>query len=484
MSEDDKKRLAALKEIAAALKTLDEKRRYNRIDSFIPYPKQQEFFDLGGTKRERMFSAGNQLGKSEAGAVEMAYHLTGNYPADWLGRRWDRPVKAWAAGADAKVTRGVSQKKLCGEPGLPIALGSGFIPKHLIVGKPSISHGVPDAFDTIWVRHKSGGTSILSFKSYEQGREKFQGDTIDILWFDEEPKLEVYTEGLTRTNATKGIVYVTFTPLWGRTPLYDRFTNDATANRGFVNMTIDDVPMTAQEKADILEGYAPHERETRSTGAPSLGEGAVFNTPEANIKEPLIEIVPLEWSKLWSIDFGIGHPFACVLSAWDRDNDVIHILDAWRIKDQTPVQHAVRIRTAGVNIPIAWPQDGTAREKSGQTVISLYKAQGLRVCDQHATFEDGGYGTEAGILEMDERMKTGRLRVAAHLSDWFEEYRGYHRKKGLIVKERDDIMSATRIGVMAKRFGQYGALGGNKRRRRAGDSTSYPGYDADPFTGR
>ena len=43
-----------------------------------------------------------------------------------------------------------------------------------------------------------------------------------------------------------------------------------------------------------------------------------------------------------------------------------------------------------------------------------------------------------------------------------EEYRDYHRKDGLIVKERDDIMSATRIGVMARRFGRPVLLGSKK----------------------
>jgi hypothetical protein len=148
--------------------------------------------------------------------------------------------------------------------------------------------------------------------------------------------------------------------------------------------------------------------------------------------------------------------------------------------DQTPVQHAVRMKNLGAMIPVAWPQDGTAREKSGDTVAKLYKDQGLLMCGQHATFEGGGLGTEAGILEMDERMKTGRFKVAAHLVDWFEEYRGYHRKKGLIVKVRDDIMSATRICVMAKRFARQVQLGSKRKgRRRGGDEGNV--MDFDPF---
>ena len=84
----------------------------------------------------------------------------------------------------------------------------------------------------------------------------------------------------------------------------------------------------------------------------------------------------------------------------------------------------------------------------------------------HATWPDGGNSTEAGILEMDDRFKSGKLRVAKWLSDWFEEYRFYHRKDGMIVKVKDDIMSATRIFVMAKRHARPGLLGGLARRRK------------------
>jgi phage terminase large subunit-like protein len=35
------------------------------------------------------------------------------------------------------------------------------------------------------------------------------------VWFDEEPPPDIYSEGLTRTNATGGITMITFTPLLG-----------------------------------------------------------------------------------------------------------------------------------------------------------------------------------------------------------------------------------------------------------------------------
>ncbi len=71
---------------------------------------------------------------------------------------------------------------------------------------------------------------------------------------------------------------------------------------------------------------------------------------------------------------------------------------------------------------------------------------------QHAQFPDGSTGFEAGLAEMLDRMKTGRLKVAAHLTEWWQEFRLYHRKAGLVVKEQDDLLSATRYALMMLRF--------------------------------
>jgi phage terminase large subunit-like protein len=66
----------------------------------------------------------------------------------------------------------------------------------------------------------------LGFKSYDQGREKWQGETLDVVWFDEEPPMDIYMEGLTRTNATGGMVYLTFTPLLGMSDVVHMFITD------------------------------------------------------------------------------------------------------------------------------------------------------------------------------------------------------------------------------------------------------------------
>ena len=68
-----------------------------------------------------------------------------------------------------------------------------------------------------------------------------------------------------------------------------------------------------------------------------------------------------------------------------------------------------------------------------------------------AAFEDGSVSVEAGIADMLIRMESGRFKVFKHLTDWFDEYRLYHRKDGRVHKEGDDLMSATRYAVMMLR---------------------------------
>ena len=109
---------------------------------------------------------------------------------------------------------------------------------------------------------------------------------------------------------------------------------------------------------------------------------------------------------------------------------------------------------------MAWPKDAADRDMgSGKPLSVQYKAHGLMMLPKFASWPDGSLSTEAGILEMQERMATGRFKVARQLSDWWEEYRLYHRRDGVIVKMRDDLLSATRVAVMAKREARQVALG-------------------------
>jgi hypothetical protein len=173
-----------------------------------------------------------------------------------------------------------------------------------------------------------------------------------------------------------------------------------------------------------------------------------------------ISDVPPHWAKLWGVDFGIAHDFGAVLTAWDRDADCIYVLHTIKMKGGLPLNHASAMNAVAKGVPVAWPHDGNQRDKgSGQALAAIYKREGLAMLPTHAQHVGGGYSTEAGIMEMLTRMRDNRFKVASHLSDWFFEFRQYHRKDGQIVKLNDDLLSATRIGVMARRYAKPGDIG-------------------------
>jgi hypothetical protein len=218
-------------------------------------------------------------------------------------------------------------------------------------------------------------------------------------------------------------------------------------------MTLEDAEhYSPQQREDIVASYPEHERDARTKGLPSLGSGLIFAIPDEAIAVDSIPI-PRHWARINGLDFGYDHPFAAVSLAHDREADVIYVTSAYREARSTPIIHAAAIKPWGAWIPCAWPHDGLQHDKgSGDELAALYRVQGLKMLDERATFEDGGSGVEAGVIGIFDRMQTGRFKVFRHLTEWFAEKRHYHRKEGRIVKERDDLLSATRYALMMIRF--------------------------------
>ena len=158
-----------------------------------------------------------------AGGAEMAMHLTGLYPEWWTGLRFTKPVRAWFAGNSAITTRDVPQRMLFGNPS---QIGTGFIPKHAIETTTK-ARGVPHMIESAQIKHVSGGFSHLGARSYDQSEDKWQGDTIDIGWLDEEPRAEIWSEFQPRLNAGNdgkgGYAMLTATPLKGMSEVIRNF---------------------------------------------------------------------------------------------------------------------------------------------------------------------------------------------------------------------------------------------------------------------
>jgi len=484
---DDDELLVELNILAGQLEEIE---RFNKLQYYRPYPKQLEFHRLGKKRRERMLMAANQVGKTWCAGAEVAFHTTGIYPADWPGFKFSEPSPWWACGVTGEAIRGTVQRVLFGR-GRDI--GTGMVPaeRHQRI---TWARGVPDLIDTVEVgfeRNGVSGTSLITLKSYEKGRAKAQGDTLGGAWLDEEPPLDFYTEVLTRTNRTRGPILLTFTPLLGMSSVVARYLRpnegveiketmtieereaikeleelDKAAGkergrlsgRTFVQMELRDAGhYTEEDVREIESSYPEHEREARTKGIPMLGSGRVYPLPEEAIMFDLADFpkgFPNYWPCIAAVDFADwDHPVAGMWLRWDRDTDTIYFYDAYKRSKEKLDVHIGAFRDKGQHIPVAWPHDGNKHDRqSGEPIADLWRKKGVKMLKEHSQFEEGGYSVEAGIAVVLERMQTGRLKIASHLKDVFEEFRLYHRKEGRIVKERDDLMDAMRYAVMSLRF--------------------------------
>ena len=402
--------------------------------------------------------AGNRVGKTWSAGMEVAIHATGRYPDWWTGRRFPGPTKWWVANSTNETTRDNPQRVLLGEF---YEQGTGTLPAMDIV-KVILGRGIADQVDKLLVRHKSGGISQIQFKAFDQRRERWQGEEIHGVWFDEEPSLEIYSEGLTRTNKTNygpGMALMTLTPLLGMTSVTGMFyPKPSTEDRALIMMELSEAEhFSAEEIATFEASYQPYEREARMKGIPMLGSGRVFPIAEASILEEPIEEPPQYWKRIIGLDFGWDHPTAAVLIAWDEAVDCMHVLREYAQAEQTHVIHAAAIKPWHADrIPVAWPQDAYQTDKqSGISTADAYRSQGLNMLPEHATFEVGGYGHKTGVDEMLARMQTGRLKVSRLCNLWLDEFRTYHRKDGKIVKLKDDLLDATRAAMMMLRFSAH-----------------------------
>lgn len=457
---DMSKVLAAAQELARR----DARRRLLKYD---PYVWQRTFHVKGLDHEQRAIMAANRVGKTQAGGAEMAMHLTGKYPAWWGGMRFKGPIKAWAAGINNYKTRDSVQAVLLGDPMAPEQFGTGYIPFEDILDTVRFP-GVPEAYSVVKVRHQSGGTSVLAFKSYEMGMMAFASEALDLIWLDEEPPRPIYTQCLLRVLDRRGRVYLTFTPEEGVTETVADFLYNLKPGMFLVQATWDDAPhLDEKAREQILAQLPPHEREFRRTGIPMLGSGLVWPIADERIVcDPFP--IPDFWGRINGLDFGWDHPTACAFGAHDRDNDVFYLYGEY-VQSQTLIPvHAEAIRSRGIDIPVAWPHDGETHDRgSGDGLALQYRRCGVKMLPSHFTNPpglgqkegQGGNAREPGVQAMLTAMETDKFKVFRTCTHFLQEKRMYHRKDGVIVPLKDDLISAARYAYQSRRHARSGVRG-------------------------
>lgn len=450
-------------EIIEKIKILEElERRENGRKLFTYYPdegplrrdlykKHTQFFEAGNRFPERLMLAANRVGKTEGvGAYEATLHLTGLYPPWWKGRRFNRPTEGWAAGDTSETVRDIIQVKLLGKID---EAGIGMIPRSNLHDFTRRS-GRAECVDTIYVKHVSGGVSTLGLKSYDQKRKSFQGTKKDFIWLDEEPGQDIYTECLLRTMDTSGsddngLMLLTFTPLLGMSEMVLAFLPNGEIKDGnigakyVVMASWDDAPHLSQKAKDLLwSSIPPFQRDARSKGIPQLGAGAIYPVPESDILVTDFEI-PDFWPRGYGMDVGWNRTSAG-FHVLDRENDIIYRHSEHYRGQAEPSIHAESIKARGDWLTgVVDPAARGRSQKDGQKLIDNYTDLGLNL-------QPAFNGVEAGLLEMWQRLSTGRYKVFRSCQNWIAEYRLYRRdEKGQVVKGFDHAMDDSRYFVMS-----------------------------------
>jgi len=422
------------------------------------YKQHLEFFRLGETHSVRGFMAANRVGKTEGGGgYEMTCHLTGRYPSWWQGARFTERVRAWAAGDTRQTTKEIIQQKLLGDWG---HFGTGLIPGEDIIRWTPMP-GVPEAVGTVWVQHydenkKKDGVSRLGFKSFDQGREAFQGTEQDVIWLDEESDEGIRNECILRLMTTYGLLIETFTPLKGLTPVVMQYLPNGyeegmarviTGNKALVMAGWDDVPHLSEEQKQLIrEETPPHLIEARCKGIPSIGAGAIYPIMESDF---LVDdfAIPAHWPRAFAMDVGWKRT-AALWGAEDPISKIIYLYAEYYRGQAEPPIHAAAIKAKGEWIPgVIDPASSGSGQRDGKKLAEVY-GKGSHGLGLDLTFAEND--VEAGIAVVWNGLSTGSLKVFKSLQNWRTEHRMYHRDEhGKIVKENDHLMDDTRYLLLS-----------------------------------
>ena len=452
------------------LKELEEQKLYNKQYFFSPYPFQADFYSKGKDQKVRALIAANRVGKTYSAAMELTYHLTGDYPAWWEGRRWDKPIKAVAAGISSTQVRKVIQKELVGTENRDVLdeLGTGTIPKDkLEFDKCNKSRD--GGYSEIVVKHKSGGSSVVSLFAYTQGMEPMQGFTADFIWVDEQDRAafdDIFGELVKRTMTVQGSVIATFTPMQGITHIVNQFWDvNGPFHSGLVNAGWDDAPhLKEEEKAIARAATPPHLLDAVMKGIPVMGSGAVFAISEEEIVYDDVAILP-HWPRICAVDVGFTiDPTAGIFVAKDMDG-VYYIYDEYGdVSNNTfnASEHVGHLHAKNCSsIPIVYDSAAAAKTGAvGKSVIEMWREMGLKVLPESFKnpdwlIEGNKYKSIApGLMRMYELMKSGKLKVNKNCHNWWREFRKYsYNDKGIPIDKDNHWMDASRYAIMSAERG-------------------------------
>ena len=415
----------------------------------VVHQKQMEFHKC--LKRNRWVFGGNRTGKTECGAVETVWLARGNHPF----RQNKKNVSGWVVSLSNQVQRDVAQSKIMHY------LDKRFV-KEIVMREGRKASAESGVIDYILVENVFGGVSRIGFKSCDQGREKFQGTSLDFVWFDEEPPEDIYKECRMRVLDKKGILFGTMTPLKGLTWVYEDIFlnngNDPEIWHEFISWQ--DNPYLDKEEIEGLKStLSEDELESRCDGRFKTNGGMVY--PEFDESVHVIEPfnVPKEWYDNISIDPGLHNPLSAHWYAEDFDGNIYVIREHYEAK-QSIDYHAQKILEicqrldwhTGFGGKISALIDSAANQRtlaSTKSVTELFFERGIAVNPNVNKDLFSGISVVKSYLKTaDGRAKIFIFKTCPNL---IREIKGYFWGSGDVPVKRDDhALDELRYYLMSK----------------------------------
>ena len=477
-SLEEKESLA--RKVAAATQSAKTERKYISAELFYQKlnPLQKRFEIAGKNHKLRHIESCNRVGKTIFFSCETAFHATGDYPENWQGRVFSKPVEAVVLSENTRSQRESTQKYILGPEN---DWGSGFIPKPAIVGKPIMRAGCPGVVDYVFVRHKSGGVSKITFQSADQEPGTLAGSAIDLFHDDEDIGLPHFTECLRGTTTTGGIGYGAYTPLI-TTPLVLHLHNLHKAAPHVLylesrTVRFEDIThMNAEEKDAFIRSVPEHQRLARLEGGANFrGAGLVYPVNYSSVVVDSFD-VPGAWKRIAGMDIGTVEGTAGVWIARDPMTMTLYIYDEFYATTNDVPQFvagadpnalaesfydmvAHQFQQRGYRIPVAWPHDGQKGTALKRPTVVIYRDEKhLNMVPEPVTLKDGTVSD--GIAMCLNLFQTGRLKImrkCAALIECLQTYQ-YDSDGGIKRRQKDHLPDAMRYAIM--KFDRYAGSAG------------------------
>ncbi len=445
-----------MKELIEKLNLIDKeilrRKENNKIFSYNTgekiHEKQVLFHKCN--KKNRWVFGGNRTGKTECGAVEAIYLARGIHPY-----KQNKPnVKGWVVSLSTQVQRDVAQSKILHY------LNPDWIEDIVMISgrKDSLECGV---IDKILIKNVFGGISTIGFKSCDQGREKFQGTSLDFVWFDEEPPQDIYIECKMRVIDKCGEIFGTMTPLKGLTWVYNTiYLNENQDDEVWCEfLSWKDNPFLDSKEIDALKKtMSSDELESRCDGKFSFSGGLVYNNfdERINVIEPFD--CPKEWYDNISIDPGFRNPLSCHFYAVDFDGN-IYVIDEHYQADKDMEYHSKKILEIADRLN--WPRLGNGKlsalidSAANQTTLACQKSVAqlfydYGICVNTNVNKDLFSGINRVKSLICNSMGERKLYIFKNCVNMIREIKGYFWGNGdCPIKKDDHAMDELRYYVMS-----------------------------------